>query len=113
MASRGHGRGRAGEFLARLWSAFGSPDEIGAEGFTYWLRDRETGVELTAYLGAGGPAYGVEPQYRELVAAVLPALDRMIDELPLVECDVSYRDESGRRRCGVRRGVPFDAGHRR
>ena len=102
------GDGHAGEFLARLWSAFGPPDEIGAEGFTYWLRDRETGVELTAYLGAGGPAYGAEPRYSEPVAAVLPALDRMLDGLPLVECDVPYGDESGPRRCGVRGGVPFD-----
>jgi hypothetical protein len=102
------GGGHPGEFLARLWSAFGPPDEAGAEGFTYWLRDRETDVELTAYLGPGGSAYGAEPSHAESVLEVLPALDDLLDGMPLADCEIAYVDESGPRRCGARDGVPFD-----
>lgn len=109
LAGGAPGRSDApGDFLARLWTLLGPPDEVGDEGFAYRLRDRETGVSFTAYSGASGPAYGGARRDAAVLAPVLDDFDRLLDATPLADCSVEYGSGPGRVRVGASGGRPFE-----
>lgn len=90
-----------GDFLARLWTLFGPPNEVGDEGFSYHLVDRQTGLMLEAYSGASGPAYAGRPEDAERLLPVLDELDLLLDGTSLSDCVVEYETERGWYRVGA------------
>jgi hypothetical protein len=98
-----------GEFLGRLWTLFGPPDQVGDGGFDYALRDRTTGLAFNAYSGASGPAYGVEHAHRIAIGPVLEAFDRLLDQTAPADCEIEYEsEECGPYRVGILAGQPFE-----
>lgn len=97
-----------GDFLARLWTLFGPPNEVGDEGFSYHLVDRQTGLMLEAYSGASGPAYAGRPEDAERLLPVLDELDRLLDGTSLSDCVVEYETERGWYRVGAANGRAFE-----
>ena len=89
-------RAHPGELLGRLWCLFGAPDHIEYEGFTYNLRDRETGLCFRAYSGASGPAYGGRKEDATALGPVLGALDVLLDSSEPAECLIEYDTDFGR-----------------
>jgi len=98
----------AGDFLGRLWTLFGAPDLVGDSGFTYGLRDRQTGLGFTAYSGPSGPAYGGDPRQARALAPVLDDFDALVDAAPLADCALEFPARSGRFVIGVTDGEPFE-----
>jgi hypothetical protein len=101
-------RAAPGDFLARLWTLFGPPDQVGDDGYSYELVDSVTGLCFSAYSGASGPAYGAKPAEAAALAPVLDAFDALLDATELADCAIEYDSEHGRRRCGATGGIPFD-----
>jgi hypothetical protein len=98
-----------GEFLGRLWTLFGPPDQVGDGGFDYALRDRTSGLTFNAYSGASGPAYSVEPAHRAAIGLVLEAFDRLLGQTAPADCEVEYEsDEWGPFRVGSLGGRAFE-----
>jgi hypothetical protein len=101
----------AGAFLARLWALFGPPTAVDG-GFEYGLVDRETGLGFSAYSGASGPSYGGPIGGDASLRPVLEAFERLLDETPPMECEMSYAADDeyggGRRVVGFRDGRSFD-----
>jgi hypothetical protein len=96
-----------GDFLARLWTLFGPPDEVG-EGFAYHLRDRLSGLSFTAYSGPSGPAYAGARRDAPILASVLDDFDRLLDATPLADCSIEYGSELGAVRVGASGGRAFE-----
>jgi hypothetical protein len=96
--------GSPADFLARLWARFGPPDPSDG-GFRYQVRDRETGVEFTAYSGASGPAYRSHADDSR-VAAALDAFERWIDQAAPADCRWLVND--GVVELGAEHGVPYE-----
>jgi hypothetical protein len=100
--------GHTGEFPARLWTLFGAPDEIGFEGFTYDLKDSVTGIVFHAYCGASGPAFGGASVENDEFASVVDALENLINQTPLTDCEVEFDTDFGKYRAGARNGAAFE-----
>lgn len=96
------------EFLGRMWALFGPPDAVGDGGFTYGLRDRDTGLLFEAYAGPTGPAYGGPMGCRDELAPVIDAFDRLLDQTPLADCTLELPLEEGHDVIGVEHGKPFE-----
>lgn len=97
-----------GDFLSRLWTLFGVPNSISDGVFSYYICDRETGLEFTAYSGASGPAYGGYPNDAEDLRPVLEIFDDLIDKTPLTDCRIELETEFGTYRTGVKNGEVFE-----
>jgi hypothetical protein len=78
-----------GEFLARLWACFG-PAGASDDGFEYSIRDRKTGLELSAYSGASGPSYGGDPRERDALRPVVEAFEKMLAATAPVDCEHTF-----------------------
>jgi hypothetical protein len=100
--------GQTGEFLARLWTLFGTPNEIGYEGFTYNLKDTAAGVVFNAYCGASGAAFGGASVENEDFTPIADALETLIDQTPLTDCEIEFETDFGMYRAGARNGVAFE-----
>lgn len=98
---------RPGEFLARLWARFG-PAERSDDGFSYSVRDRQTGLSFEAYSGASGPAYGAEPEHHSQLRPVLEAFERWLDATTPVDCTMETESDFGPFRYGFRDGAAFE-----
>jgi hypothetical protein len=96
------------ELLGRMWSLFGPPDRLVDGGFSYNIRDRESGRELSVYAGPTGPAYGGPLFDQELFVPVVEAFDHLLDHTPLADCSLEIPTEGGHDVIGVERGAPFD-----
>lgn len=81
-----------GDFMARLWAHFGAPEPADG-GFTYALRDRESGHELTAYSGPSGPSYGGDHRKRDQLRPVVEALEALLSATEPVDCEMRYTAE--------------------
>jgi hypothetical protein len=99
-------------FLGRLWTLFGPPDSIADGGFTYGVRDRDTGLEFSAYAGPTGPAYGGPLAHRDQLAPVIEAFDRLLDQTPLSDCTLEVPVEEGHDVIGVEHGKPYERNER-
>src|SRR5512135_2913495 len=97
-----------GDFLGRLWTLFGRPESIDDSGFTYGIRDRETGLRFYAYSGASGPAFGGSPKGAKQLAPVLRAFEALLDSTPLSDCSIEIPAGTGRVTFGVEHGAPFE-----
>jgi hypothetical protein len=101
--------GERADFLARLWALFGEPDPADG-GFSYAIRDRETGLEFEAYSGASGPSYGAD--HRPAYGPVLDAFDALLDATEPAECELRVGVEAeyggGFARLGCKNGKLFD-----
>ena len=96
-----------GEFLARLWSMFGPTDQIHFEGFTYRIKDNETGIIFTAYCAGTGPAFGGSMDDREAVSQVIDAFEVELKAAPLADCEIEFPTDYGIFRTGAHDGVAF------
>lgn len=96
-----------GGFLGVLWSLLGPPDEV-ADGFTYYIHDRDSGLHFRAYLGPSGPAFGTRPPYLPAIGPVLDEFEDVLDSLPLAECCVRMDGELSLYEVGVEGGQPFE-----
>ena len=96
-----------GDFLSRLWALFGEPDEIGDEGFVYWLRDSETGLAFSAYAAGSGPAYGGGFSH-EAGKKMLRVFEEMLSSTPPADCVIRHDTDFGTTEAGAHDGVPFD-----
>jgi hypothetical protein len=95
-------------FLGRMWTLFGPPDAVGDGGFSYGLRDRDTGLLFEAYAGPTGPAYGGPIVHRDDLAPVIDAFERLLDQTPLADCTLELPLEEGHDVIGVEHGAPFE-----
>ena len=78
-----------GGFLARLWRHFGPPHaRVG--GFEYYVRDQETGLELSAYAGLQGLCYGGNLDDRHALKPVLVAFEELLERTLPANCAYSY-----------------------
>jgi hypothetical protein len=102
-------RAHPGELLGRLWGLFGAPDHIEYEGFTYSLRDRETGFCFRVYSGASGPAYGGRQEDAMALGPVLDSLDVLLDSFEPAERLIEYDTDFGRYATGWSDGRPIMA----
>jgi hypothetical protein len=89
-------RAHPGKLLGRLLGLFGAPDHIEYEGFTYNLRDRETGLCFRVYSGASGPAYGGRQKDAMALCPVLDSLDVLLGRSEPAECLIEYDTDFGR-----------------
>ena len=101
-------RSHPGDLLGRLWGLFGAPDSIEFEGFTYNLRDRETGLCFSVYSGASGPAYGGRREDAIALGPVLDSLDLLLDSSEPADCLIEYDTDFGRYAAGWSDGHPID-----
>jgi hypothetical protein len=101
----------SGAFLGRLWALFG-PASPRDDGFSYDLRDRETGLAFSAYSGASGPSYGGPIDGGEALRPVLEAFERLLDATPPADCELTYSADQeyggGKRVVGCRDGRGYD-----
>ena len=96
------------EFLSRIWSFYGPPDEITYEGFMYYgFLDKQTGLKFSAYKGPSGPAYGGFYEASNALEAVLNDFDTLLNSASLVDCEVEFETDFGIYRVGVHNGQPF------
>lgn len=97
-------------FLARLWALFG-PAEPSDGGFTYSLRDRETGLVFSAYSGASGPSYGGAHQQLGALKPVVEALEQLLDATTPADCELTFTADieygGAEVAIGWRNGKPF------
>ena len=102
----------AGDFVSRLWARFGEPHSVGYEGFTYCLRDRETGLSFQAYCAGSGPAYGTSGGRGKYTDAptldALRAFETWIAATPPADCVIRFDDDFGTSESGAKGGVPFE-----
>jgi hypothetical protein len=96
-----------GDFLGRLWTLFGPPRSIDDSGFTYGVRDRQTGLRFTAYSGPSGPAFGGSPKEVRKLAPVLDAFEDLLERTPLSDCSIEIPTSTRRVMIGVENGAPF------
>jgi hypothetical protein len=96
-----------GDFLSRLWAIFGPPDDIQAEGYTYVLRDRETGLTFRAYCAGSGPAYGGFQEEAAALEPVLDAFDTLLQHTTPADCEIEFETDFGMYKTGAKNGIPF------
>jgi hypothetical protein len=105
-----------GEFLGRLWACFG-PALPRDGGFEYYVRDRETNLDFTAYSGTRGPTYGGDAEQRFALRRVVEAFEEMLEQTKPVDCAIEYAAESeyggGKWVVGCKDGRSFDVPDRR
>jgi len=101
-----------GVFLARLWALFGPPVPRDG-GFTYFIRDRVTGLDFTAYAGPSGPCYGGDMRQQRLLRPVIEAFERLLEATTPVDCAITYELDGARRVTGCTAGRSFDVPERR
>ena len=95
-----------GDFLARLWTLFGSPDES-EDGFSYVIKHVPTGKVFEAYFGASGQNYGGNPSDKEL-ERILEDFENILRSTPLADCEYEFdMSDYGRFKAGAKDGVPF------
>src|SRR5687767_10319006 len=78
-----------GAFLGRLWAHFG-PAKPSDDGFTYYLRDRETGIAFSAYSGASGPSYGGDDADEDILRPAIVELEKLLAKTKPVDCQIAY-----------------------
>jgi hypothetical protein len=96
-----------GDFLSRLWALYGPPDEIGFEGFTYTLRDKETGMIFTAYSAGSGPAYGGAYDAISELEPILDLFEKLLQSTKPADCEIEFETDFGIYRTGAKDGIPF------
>jgi hypothetical protein len=96
-----------GDFLSRLWSLYGPPDEVGFEGFTYTFRDKETGMIFTAYSAGSGPAYGGFVEDASKLDPILDLFEKLLQNTKPADCEIEFETDFGIYRTGAKDGVPF------
>ncbi len=96
-----------GDFLSRLWALFGPPDDIQPEGYTYVLRDRETGLTFSAYCAGSGPAYGGSQEEAAALEPVLDAFDALLQHTAPADCEIEFETDFGVYKTGANNGIPF------
>ena len=96
----------SGLFLGKLWALFG-PALPQDDGFDYNLRHRPSGLELTAYSGASGPAFGGVPRDLDRLHPVLAELDELLDRTEPVECCLRTHTDYGVFETGFHAGQAF------
>lgn len=105
-----------GEFLGRLWALFGSPQKRQG-GFEFFIRDTETNLSFSAYVGPKGPCYGGEIEQRGELRRVIEAFEELLDATAPVDCSLEYEPETefgrGTWIMGYRAGRSFDVPDRR
>jgi hypothetical protein len=107
----GDPREHPGDYLGRLWAVFGVPPETIDDGFSYTVRDRESGLVFRAYSGASGPGYAGDPAQRKKLAKVFDAFDALLDRTKPadVELEIIAYDALPPAKIviGCERGKPF------
>jgi hypothetical protein len=98
----------SGEFLARLWTLYGSPDDVGFEGFTYNLLDNVTGIIFHAYCGSSGPAFGGASAPDEEMEVPMNSLEALLSQTPLADCSIEFPTDFGEYRVGAHDGIAFE-----
>lgn len=105
-----------GQFLGRLWTHFG-PALARDGGFEFYLRDKETNLDVVAYAGPRGCAYAGDPQNRDALKKALEALEYILDGTRPVDCAIEYNAPleygGGKWVLGVKDGRSFDVPDRR
>jgi hypothetical protein len=96
-----------GDFLSRLWALFGPPDDVQFEGYTYALRDRETGLTFRAYCAGSGPAYGGFQDEAAALEPILDAFDTLLQNTAPADCELEFKTDFGLYKTGAIDGVPF------
>jgi hypothetical protein len=109
--------GSPAEYLAKLWTLFGSPDGVADGRAFYGLRDRVTGQEFEVSTNAAGISYGAAPDSpdphdfvakREALEPVLAAFDALLAATPLADCTFEMQVGDGKTILGAKAGVPFE-----
>ncbi len=96
-----------GDFISRLWAAFGKPQELMYEGFNYTIRHKETGIVFTAYSAGSGPAYGGSSE-QEKINYVVEEFDNLLRKVEPADCEIEYETDFGTMLSGSKNGVPYD-----
>ena len=97
-----------GDFLSRIWYYYGRPEFIGAEGFSYTFKDRNTDLIFTAYCAGSGPAYGGDPAKESELLPVIEQFDRMLSQSQNADCEITFDTDYGTKITGSKDGVPYD-----
>ena len=84
---------------------FGPPDEIGYEGFTYYIKDNKTGFTFRAYCGRSGPAFGgIENAQLD---EALNDFEALLKKTIPADCEIEFPTDYGVYRTGAHNGMPF------
>ncbi len=93
-----------GDFVCRLWTAFGPPDRT-AGGFSYAFLDHATGAVVTA--SGAPPMFGATGGADKGLAAIR-ALDAIVERTKPRDCRIQYSDNGDVITSGVKGGLAFD-----
>ncbi len=111
------GRMSLGNWLCRIWTHYGPPQEVLRDGFVYAFRDTVTGDIITAYSAGSGPAMGgvvLDEQGLPIegaqarVSGSVNAFIALIDATTPNECELEVATDYGNTRIGVRDGEWFE-----
>jgi len=97
-----------GDFLSKLWSLYGKPESIFYEGFSYTIRDKETGVIFTAYCSGSGPAYGGFQKDFENLNLIITDFEELLLTTPNADCEIEFETDFGVMKCGSEDGKPYN-----
>jgi hypothetical protein len=99
--------GDIGDYLSRLWALYGAPD-LEDKGFSYTLKDQETGFLFTAYSASSGPSYGGFRETKKELLPVLELFDELLGQTKPADCEIEFQSDFGILRFGARDGVPYE-----
>jgi|SRR6478672_4697016 len=97
-----------GDFLSRLWKLYGKPNEIEYEGFSYTLRDINSGLVFTAYSAGSGPAYGGKQEDAEKLKPIISRFNQQLEHIANADCEIKIETDYGILRTGAKNGIPYD-----
>lgn len=97
-----------GDMLSRLWTHFGKPENILFEGYTYNIKDKNTGLVFMVSFGASGPAYHAEKKDIDKLKPIIISFEKFLDSSYNADCEIEVDTDFGIYLCGAKNGVPYD-----
>jgi hypothetical protein len=116
-----HHANRLAEFLSKIWTHYGPPNQVQYEGFIYCFLDKEIGTIFTAYSAGSGPAFGghfrkydnvngfiiLEEELSNLKHSI-EAFEELLEDTIPANCEIQYDTDFGVHRAGAMDGIPFE-----
>lgn len=97
-----------GDFLSRLWTLYGKPNEIEYEGFAYTIRDKNSGLIFTAYSAGSGPAFGGKQEFAEKLKPIISRFNQQLQHIVSADCEIKIETDYGILKAGSKNGIPYD-----
>jgi hypothetical protein len=98
----------SGDFLSRLWFYFGTPDDIGYEGFTYCIKHKKSNLVFLACCTGSGPTYTGDVSRKKEFYEILKSFEDYLQNAKPADCEIEIETDFGHLKIGAKNGTPFD-----